>query len=184
MKTSNKFIFVLAASVFFLSSKTTLAQNTVEEPPNNCDLVSDLELAKYRTEEDKTTDDKKIESSTQSKRVAVAGISVPGLWWAKEQFDPFGGRLINDWLTHPNFKKIDLTVNWQLWTLLDYLGRYRFLNQFGTVAREYGYELRVFDRQKQCLGIYEYNLNSNPPKWEIKLDNSGQDSLPVKPINN
>ena len=125
-----------------------------------------------------------VESAVNTKpRIAVAGITAPSLWWAKEQFDPFGGRLIDDWLTYPQVRQIDLTVNWQLWTLLDYLGRYRLINQLGTVTREYGYSLRIFNQQKQCLALYEYNDAVSPPKWEIKLEGLGQDSLQVEPAN-
>jgi hypothetical protein len=68
--------------------------------------------------------------------------------------------------------------------LLDYLGRYRLINQLGTVAREYGYDLRIFNQQKQCLATYEYNPDSNPPKWDIHLEQSNQDSLQVELKNN
>lgn len=124
-----------------------------------------------------------VEESSDSvePKISVASIVAPSLWWAQEQFDPFGGRLINDWLTYPQIKQIDLTVNWQLWTLLDYLGRYRFINQFGTVAREYGYSLRIFNQQQQCLALYEYNDRTNPPKWEITIEGLGEDSLQVEP---
>ena len=102
-------------------------------------------------------------------------------WWAAEQFDPFGGKLIQNWLTYPKKQQVNLVVNWQLWTLLDYLGRYRFVNQFGTVARRYGYSLNVFNQKEQCLATYQYNTLSNPPKWELNLETLGQDSLQVKP---
>lgn len=114
-------------------------------------------------------------------QITAASVAAPSLWWAIKQFDPFGGRLIDDWLTYPQIKQIDLTVNWQLWTLLDYLGRYRFINQFGTVAREYGYSLRIFNQQQQCLALYEYNDQTNPPKWEITIEGLGEDSLQVQP---
>ena len=116
--------------------------------------------------------------------VFAANLHLPSLWWARQQFDPFGGRLINNWLAYPEIKQINLTVNWQLWTLLDYLGRYRFVNQFGTVARNYGYELHIVNQQKQCLASYQYNLESSPPKWEISLEQSNEDSLQIRPLDN
>ena len=108
---------------------------------------------------------------------------MPSLWWAREQFDPFGGRLIDDFLTNHQLKQIDLVVNWQLWTLLDYLGRYRLINQLGTVARQYDYDLRIINQQKQCLATYQYTVESNSPKWEINLDSLGQNSLQLEPSN-
>lgn len=125
-----------------------------------------------------------VETSDDEPRISVASIAVPSLWWAIEQFDPFDGKLIDDWLTYPRIKQIDLTVNWQLWTLLDYLGRYRFINQFGTVAREHGYSLRIFNQQQQCLALYEYNDRTYPPKWEITIEGLGEDSLQIEPASN
>lgn len=122
-----------------------------------------------------------LENNTTEEKKATAGFSIPSLWWAKEQFDPFSGRLIDSWLTYPQIKQIDLTVNWQLWTLLDYLGRYRFINQLGTAVREHGYNLRVFNQQQQCLALYKYNDTTNPPKWEIQIEGVG-DSLQVQPV--
>lgn len=101
-------------------------------------------------------------------------------WWAAKQFDPFNGKLVQNWLAFPQFKQINLVVNWQLWALLDYFGRYRFVNQFGTVARKYGYSLNISDREDRCLATYGYNAMSNPPKWELKLQKFGRDSLPIE----
>lgn len=165
---------LLIISVALILSGTAIPAVAREEyPPESCDLPSVQNKA----------DTESIDNTPDAERVAVAGFNIPSLWWARQQFDPFGGRLVSDWLTNPEIKQIDLTVNWQLWTLLDYLGRYRFINQFGTVAREYGYNLRVFNQQQQCLAIYQYNTQSNPPKWEIQIEGLGQDSLPIEPID-
>ncbi len=152
--------------------------------------ISEIETSSPETEkvsaskqEAETPAQPSISQDKQSfeSKVALAGISIPSLWWAREQFDPFGGKLISNWLTNTKVKQIDLVVNWQFWTLLDYLGRYRFINQFGTVAREHGYDLRIFNQQRQCLALYEYNQVTNPPKWEIKIEGFGQESLQVLP---
>ena len=145
---------------------------------NSCDRKLDAELL--------TKNNNKVSNNlvANERTSSFAGITLPSLWWAIQQFDPFEGRLINNWLAYPESKQINLTVNWQLWTLLDYLGRYRFVNQFGTVARKYGYELHIFNHQKQCLASYQYNLESSPPKWEINLEQSEQDSLQIRPLDN
>ena len=101
------------------------------------------------------------------------------IWWAAEQFDPFGGKLIQDWLAHPRKQQIELTVNWQLWSVLDYFGRYRFVHQIGTGLRKYGYSLNILNQKKQCLASYKYNPISNPPKWELHLEKLGKDSLEI-----
>ena len=101
-------------------------------------------------------------------------------WWAIKQFDPFEGKLVQNWFTNPKKQEIDLIVNWQLWKVLDYLERYRFVNQFGTVARKYGYNLKIFNQKEQCLATYQFNSISNPPKWELYLEKLGEDSLQIK----
>ena len=166
-------------SVFsVLTGRVAFAQTNKYIPGNSCANKSDDKvLTKIKTKSNDNV-------AFAEKSIVLANITLPSLWWARQQFDPFGGRLINNWLTYPEVKQINLTVNWQLWSLLDYLGRYRFINQFGTVARRYGYELHIFNQQQQCLASYQYNLESNPPKWEIKLEQSDKDSLQIEPINN
>ena len=105
------------------------------------------------------------------------------IWWAVEQFDPFDGNLIQNWLTYPQKRQINLTVNWQLWTILDYFGRYRFVNQFGTVVRKHGYSLNIFSQKEQCLASYKYNAIGKPPKWELHLEKLGKDSLQVEHLD-
>ncbi len=108
-------------------------------------------------------------------------ITPASLWWAAEQFDPFNGKLVQNWFTYPQQQQINLVVNWRLWNLLDYFGRYRFVNQFGTVVRKYGYSLNIFNQKDQCLASYKYNPGSIPPKWELNLVKFGRDSLPIEP---
>lgn len=131
----------------------------------------------------KNIDKSLTKSSAGQKNMSWQNFTKPSLWWAREQFDPFGGRLVENWLADSQVQQINLVVNWQLWTLLDYLGRYRFVNQFGTVARKYGYNLNIFNQKKQCLATYKYNSVSNPPKWEINLEKLGRNSLQVEPSN-
>ena len=96
----------------------------------------------------------------------------PSLWWTKEQFDSFAGRLLVNWLAYPELedRRIDLIIRREFWNIMDYIDRYRFVNEFGTVARQYGYNLRVFNQQNKCLAIYYYNTNSQFPKWEIEIN--------------
>lgn len=193
VKNMVRILFLLIA-ILLSSSKLAIAQTAQTVAESSCDrqntqtnnrlLASPDNLTKPQLAVNVTSNTTTQSTANTETKVAVAGISKPSLWWAREQFDPFGGRLINNWLTYPQIKQIDLTVNWQLWTLLDYLGRYRFINQFGSVAREYGYSLRIFNQQKQCLARYEYNDATNPPKWEIQLEGIGEDSLQVEPENN
>ena len=77
--------------------------------------------------------------------------SVPSLWLAQKQF---GGKLLDRWFIDPGNTWVIIIVNRQLWSLLDYMERYQFVNRFGTVASEYGYNLRVCNRQGTALAVY------------------------------
>jgi len=112
--------------------------------------------------------------------ISSTEVATPSLWWAKEQFNEVGGKLINNWIAYQDKKRIDMVVNAQLWTLLDYLGRYRFVNKFGTVARDYEYDVRVFNQQGVPLASYTCNYTPELPVCELEVVASfGQDSLSV-----
>jgi hypothetical protein len=161
---------LITTILLLLSSSRVLAQNPSK-------LVSCAEP--FETELLKKNAKPQRHGAVSAETIAFEGITTPSLWWTKEQFDPFSGKLITNWLAYPKDQRIDLVVNWQLWTLLDYLQRYRFIHNFGTIAREYGYNLRVFNQQNECLAIYRYNPDTDPPKWEIQFDPSLKDSLEV-----
>lgn len=91
----------------------------------------------------------------------------PSLWWAKEQFDFFEGRLVTNWIANTEHKNIDIIVNRQLWSQLNYLERYRFVNKFGTVARENQYNLRVLNQQQKCLVSYSCNFQVTPNQCQM-----------------
>ncbi|NJK65431.1 MAG: hypothetical protein HC789_00860 [Microcoleus sp. CSU_2_2] len=77
--------------------------------------------------------------------------SIPSLWLAQKQF---GGKLLDRWFVDPSDTWVILIVNRQLWSLLDYMERYQFVNRFGTVASEYGYNIQVCNRQGTALAVY------------------------------
>ncbi|OCQ95967.1 hypothetical protein BCD67_23030 [Oscillatoriales cyanobacterium USR001] len=106
-------------------------------------------------------------------------LSIPSLWLTKEQF---GGKLLDRWFVEPGNNWVILIVNRQIWSLLDYLERYQFINQFGTVARNYGYNVRVCNPQGEALAVYSCNFPevkthaSTPLSCQLELDslfNSG-----------
>ena len=110
-----------------------------------------------------------------------AQFTVPSLWWSKENYQ---NKLLDNWIAYPSngnqAGRIDLIVNQQVWSLLDYLERYNFINQLGTVARnscskelttsalgenqlcQQGYNLRVFNYQQEFLGAYTCNFAQQP----------------------
>ncbi|MBD2328303.1 hypothetical protein [Alkalinema sp. FACHB-956] len=88
-------------------------------------------------------------------------LSLPSLWLARDQFAAqakFGSKLLEGWLACPRNAiaqpKVSVIINEQLWSLLDYLERYQFLNQFGTAAQQEGFNLRLFSRQGNLLAAY------------------------------
>ncbi|GAB4538754.1 MAG: hypothetical protein Tsb0014_28600 [Pleurocapsa sp.] len=170
-----KQIIYLASAISLLTVESVAAQTVSPIATNSCDNLS--QQVSFVKESSKSPNSGIESESTEEQKQTR-----PSFWWATEQFDPFGGRLVEKWLTDSKLQQIDLVVNWQLWGLLDYLGRYRFVNQFGTVARKYGYDLNIFNQKQQCLASYKYNDQSNPPKWEINFEQWGKDSLQIESL--
>lgn len=106
--------------------------------------------------------------------------NLPSLWWAQEQYDPFQGKLIEGWVINPEINSIDLIVNRQLWTLLDYINRYRLVNQMGTVAREYQYNLRLVNQQNECLAFYTCDFSDSPYQCRIDFNSGEGDGLELE----
>jgi hypothetical protein len=155
-----------------------IAKQAPDHPVNKCNQISNQVIRPSNTiSVDQIVAHRNLVASTKTQLNATQY----SFWWAALQFDPFNGKLVQNWFAYPQKQQINLVVNWQLWTLLDYFGRYRFVNQFGTVARKYGYSLNIFNQEDQCLASYQYNSTSVPPKWELNLEQSGRSSLPIEP---
>lgn len=107
--------------------------------------------------------------------ISQSEISLPSLWWTKEQFDQQNGRFISNWLAYPEQQRIDLVINRQLWSLLTYLDQYQFVDKLGTVARGYDYNLRVFNQQGKCLALYYFN--SEKKRWMIYIESQGRNGI-------
>jgi hypothetical protein len=94
--------------------------------------------------------------------------NVPSLWWIREQFeakDELIRKLIQSWTvaegTDGKPGQVNYVVNRQMWTLLDYVERYTFLNDFGTAARDYGFNVVVSaNGLKAPLGSYVCNYTA------------------------
>ncbi|MGF1538925.1 MAG: hypothetical protein ACFCU5_00510 [Pleurocapsa sp.] len=182
-------IISLTTILALITTSTAIAQNSNTDALDSCDRPSSRGLSTLKNITKSTQENNHStvrETSPVNSETAANSANnpiQPSLWWATEQFDPFAGRLVESWLTDTQVQQINLVVNWQLWTFLDYLGRYRFVNQFGTIARKYGYDLNIFNQTKQCLATYKYNTVSYPPKWEINLEQLGKNSLQIEPVN-
>ncbi|MEX0271652.1 hypothetical protein AB3R30_21250 [Leptolyngbyaceae cyanobacterium UHCC 1019] len=93
--------------------------------------------------------------------ISLTRLTLPSLWWTQAQVaanPQFGNKLLENWIAYPGYVndpgRVDLVVNRQLWSLLDYLQRYEFINRFSAIARSYGYNIRVFDNQARFAGAY------------------------------
>ncbi len=82
-------------------------------------------------------------------RLSPVRFSQPSLSWTRDQVgDRYGSdRLVEQWQAYrveggPNY--VDVIVNEQIWSLLNYFERYAFVLQFGTAAEDNGYSVRVF----------------------------------------
>jgi len=99
--------------------------------------------------------------------ISQYGLTIPSLWWVKDQFaaqEKFAGKLLQNWLAYPDQKRqpgrVDFVVNRQLWSLIDYLQRYAFVHEFGSAARRYGYNIRVFDDRANFLAAYTCDFDA------------------------
>lgn len=156
---------IISGAISFLSTPPSSARTRLVPQPSTAPLELSL------LEPGASLDDGVITSDTISQNKLTS----PSLWWAKEQF---GGKLLDNWLAYPASGtiagRIDLVVNRENWSLLNYLERYEFVNHFGTVARDYGYNVRVFNYQKELLATYTCNFSTNPRLCNIQVEAAGK----------
>ena len=97
-------------------------------------------------------------------------LTIPSLWWAKENFE---SKLLDNWIAYPPTTtqpaRVDLLVNQQVWSILDYLERYNFVNRIGSLAKNYNYNIRVFNYQQERLATYTCDYNTSPTLCKIDI---------------
>ncbi|MEM1367652.1 MAG: hypothetical protein AAGG02_06445 [Cyanobacteria bacterium P01_H01_bin.15] len=121
----------------------------------------------------------------------------PSLWFVIAQQDPFqipiwdrqpedldpetletklpeNRPLVLRWFADAQTRQVDLIVNRQRWRSLDYVARYRFVNNIGTFLRPQNYFLRLFNPQADCLAIYRCE---DLDRCQIEFFNTEQDGL-------
>jgi hypothetical protein len=102
-------------------------------------------------------------------------LTVPSLWWAKENSE---NKLLDNWIAYPaegtQPARVDVVVNQQYWSILDYLERYNFVNRVGSLAKNYGYNMRVFNYQQERLATYTCNFNTSPTLCRIDFNNQNK----------
>jgi hypothetical protein len=126
------------------------------------------------------------------------------LWWTKDQIEaelkssklisrwslstdspnPLASSLASPLATGPATgpATLDVTINSQAWSLLDYFGRYEFANTLGIKAHELGYGLRIMSDRGIVLGQYscamilpgQPSVTASPSQCRVQLDSIGQ----------
>ncbi|ALF53652.1 hypothetical protein ACX27_13695 [Nostoc piscinale CENA21] len=99
------------------------------------------------------------------------GLTTPSLWLAQANSE---NKLLDNWIAYPATAntpgRVDVIVNQQVWSILDYLERYSFVNRLGNVARKDVYNLRVFNYQQELLGSYTCNFQTSPISCRIQIN--------------
>jgi hypothetical protein len=160
------FLSSISITIFAcLSSQVSWAEDKSQPRPSEAPL--ELELL------EKSSDLVITANTIYQDRMAV-----PSFWWAKENAE---NKLLDNWIAYPASvaepARVDLVVNQQIWSLLDYLERYNFVNQMGNLARSYGYNVRVFNYQQESLATYTCNFANNSSVCNIDMNNKNNMGL-------
>lgn len=150
------FSLLLTISLTTLLVPPSLAQTPLIPSPSSAPLELDL-LTKPK--------DYVITANT----IHPERLTVPSLWWAQQNSEK---KLLDNWIAYPASEKeparVDLIVNQQIWSLLEYVERYDFVNRLGSAARNFGYNVRVFNYQKEPLATYTCNFSTSPALCSIQ----------------
>jgi hypothetical protein len=140
-------------------------------------------------------------AGVSNREISLEGPTIPSLWWTRDvlisktpQFNP---KLIEAWLvcdagqqigdarvcslsaSRPG--RVEMLVNTQLWSVMDYLSRYEMINRFGTATSECGFNLYIYNAEAKLLADYTCDFNqSNATKsapCQLRVDVSGKGGL-------
>lgn len=90
--------------------------------------------------------------------VSAEGMTLPSFWWMSEQLPE---KLVTNWIANRQQQQVYVLVNARYWNMLDYVEKYRTIDQFGRVAQGYGYNLRLCSSQKIVMASYSCNSTNN-----------------------
>jgi hypothetical protein len=159
----NFLLFILGLNLTTFSILLA-SPSSAENVPQPSHAPLELDLLKQPT-------DKVITSNT----INLDGLTVPSLWWAKEIS---ANKLLDNWIAYPDSEqeaaRVDLIVNQQVWSLLDYLERYQFVNRLGSIARNFQYNVRVFNYQQEPLAAYTCNFTQSPVSCNIQMNSENK----------
>jgi hypothetical protein len=109
--------------------------------------------------------------SSDSRRASADTMTLPSFWWNRDSLTSHlgGRRLVDSWISYQvkdtGTTVVDVMVNAQIWSVLTYNERYAVINQFGTAARDFGYNLRFFQgnsRNYRMMGLYACDFINQP----------------------
>jgi hypothetical protein len=124
------------------------------------------------------------------------GVTIPSLWWTRDQLltkNYFNPKLIEGWLVcdagvqtadarictlsgqRPG--RVDVLINTQLWSVLDYLNRYELLYRLGTATSECGYNVYLYDTEAKLIGDYTCKFPDRPQDCTLRTDPTGKGGL-------
>jgi hypothetical protein len=90
----------------------------------------------------------------------------PSLWWYRDQTTP---GLVENWLVYEARQtqpaRVDFILNRGIWSAMDYLERYAFINAMGTATSRFGYNSRFFQLQQASqtrLATYTCDFQPQP----------------------
>jgi hypothetical protein len=149
-------LLLLTGAISLITASSSLA-NSVPSP-SNAPLELDL-----LTKPNSTV----ITANTVNQQ----GLTTPSLWLAQANSED---KLLDNWIAYPASAKapgrVDLIVNQQVWSILDYLERYSFVNRLGSGVRKDFYNLRVFNYQQELLASYTCNFQASPTSCRIQVN--------------
>ncbi|AFY50634.1 hypothetical protein Nos7524_4908 [Nostoc sp. PCC 7524] len=111
--------------------------------------------------------------------IKLQGLTIPSLWLTQALSE---NKLLDNWIAYPATEKevarVDVIVNQQIWSLLDYLERYNFVNRLGNTARKDNYNVRVFNYQEDLLATYTCNFAPKAVACNIQMNFQNKLGLP------
>jgi len=180
-------VFLVCCSGAMVSA-SELSSPTSSIAPTNV-LVAEVNRQQLSPDLKAVLAGKTISGVVTSKTPSPIRLSTPSLWWIRDQLanlQQFGNKFIQEWIAYPLQSgqpgRVDLLVNRQQWSLLDYFQRYQFVSKFSAIARSFGYNTRVYDNPDRIpIAIYTCDfsptavrlLQSSPSQIAPSLTNRG-----------
>jgi len=120
--------------------------------------------------------------------LSLTTMTLPSLWWRRDQLPSRlgGDRLIEGWTAYhfsdPAIRVVDIDINGQGWRILTLAERYGLLTQFGSAAKAYSYNVRLYrgsDQFRERLALYVCDFSAAPElEGHTNLDSDTMAQIP------